>query len=113
MIVIHSVINYFLVIISLRNISATKIEAVSYILHIENQVSKEILNNPMKTKELRSPKSIKINKRISETEPEITRTKVCLPRNDEEYLSPMHIKLPKNKLLNKKEQKTSKDNGEF
>jgi hypothetical protein len=63
----------------------------------------------MKTKELRSPKSIKINKRISEAEPEVIRTKVCLPRSDEEYLSPMHIKLPKNKLRSKKEQKTSKN----
>lgn len=67
----------------------------------------------MKTKELRSPKSIKINKRISEAELEVARTKVCMPRNDEEYLSPMHIKLPKNKIRNKKEQKISKNNAEF
>jgi hypothetical protein len=67
----------------------------------------------MKAKELKSPKSTKINKRISETEAEVTRTKVSMPRSDEEYLSPMHIKLPKNKPRNKKEQKTSKNSADF
>ncbi len=63
----------------------------------------------MKIKEIKSPKTIKINKRISEVDTETHRNHVNLHKNDEEYLSPMHIKLPKNKAKNKKESKNSKN----
>lgn len=63
----------------------------------------------MKSKEIKSPKAVKINKRISEVEMELHKNRVNLQKSDEEYLSPMHIKLPKNKSKNKKESKSSKN----
>lgn len=52
----------------------------------------------------------KCNKRTSETEPEF-KAKIVLGKSEEEYLSPMHIKLPKGKLKNKKEVRFSKTTG--
>lgn len=67
----------------------------------------------MKLRDIKSPKQLKANKRSSEAEPESARTRVCIPRSDEEYLSPMHIKLPKPKIKGRKEQKISKNTAEF
>ena len=63
----------------------------------------------MKSKEIKSPKGVKINKRISEVETDIHKMRGNVQKSDEEYLSPMHIKLPKNKGKNKKDSKNSKN----
>lgn len=52
----------------------------------------------------------KCNKRTSEADPEF-RNKIAGGKSEEEYLSPMHIKLPKGKPKNKKEVKFSKITG--
>ncbi len=56
----------------------------------------------MKVLQCSSPKSNKLSKRISLGDPSHTKSRETQRNENNEHLSPMHIKLEKNKLKEKK-----------
>jgi len=56
----------------------------------------------MKSKEIRAAKSPKNNKRTSVTDANFPKEKSAIASQENDYLAPMHIKIPKNKIKAKK-----------